>query len=309
MSNSKKDNQEVFSKVSINWYPGHMAKTKRQIIEDLKLIDIVVELIDSRIPISSRNPDIQNITKNKKKVIVLNKSDLSDLNETNKWVNYFKRQGIPAIITDANSGKGIQDVIKTIEDMMKGDLEKLADKGRVGRTIRIMVLGIPNVGKSSFINRIAKKSTLEVANRPGVTRSKQWIRVNDKIELLDTPGVLWPKFESEKVALNLAYTGTIKDDNLEKVEIAFNLISYLLKNYRKNVLDRYSLEKELVEEILNRTEFPENENIYEIMQIIAKKRGAIISGGRIDDEKVANIIIDDYRSGKLGKITLEKAKE
>ncbi len=302
-------NNENSKKTNINWYPGHMAKTRRQIIEDLKLIDIVVELIDSRIPISSRNPDIKNITKNKKKVIVLNKSDLADMNETNKWVNYFKNQGIPAVITDSNSGKGIQEVIKSIEDIMQTELEQLANKGRVGRTIRIMVLGIPNVGKSSFINRIAKKTSLEVGNRPGVTRSKQWIRVSDKIELLDTPGVLWPKFESEEVALNLAYTGTIKDDVIEKVEVAFNLLKYLLENYRSNVLDRYSLDNKEIEEILNREDYPENENIYEIMQLIGKKRGAIVSGGRIDDIKVANIIIDDYRSGKFGKITLEKVRK
>lgn len=302
-------NNENSKKTNINWYPGHMAKTRRQIIEDLKLIDIVVELIDSRIPISSRNPDIKNITKNKKKVIVLNKSDLADMNETNKWVNYFKNQGIPAVITDSNSGKGIQEVIKSIEDIMQTELEQLANKGRVGRTIRIMVLGIPNVGKSSFINRIAKKTSLEVGNRPGVTRSKQWIRVSDKIELLDTPGVLWPKFESEEVALNLAYTGTIKDDVIEKVEVAFNLLKYLLGNYRSNVIDRYSLDNKEIEEILNREEYPENENIYEIMQLIGKKRGAIVSGGRIDDTKVSNIIIDDYRSGRFGKITLEKVSK
>lgn len=301
------DNQQ--NSTNINWYPGHMAKTKRQIIEDLKLIDVVVELIDSRIPISSRNPDIRNITKNKKKIIVLNKSDLADLNETKKWVNYFNDNGIPAVITDSNSGKGIQDVIEEIENIMKPELERLADKGRVGRTIRVMVLGIPNVGKSSFINRIAKKNTLEVGNKPGVTRSKQWMRVNDKIELLDTPGVLWPKFESEQVALNLAYTGTIKDDIIEKVEIAFNLLKYLLENYRKNIIDRYSIDNDTIEKILNREEYAENENIYEIMQLLGKKRGAIVSGGRVDDEKISNIIIDDYRRGKLGKITLEKVKD
>lgn len=305
----EKDEKKSCLSAPISWYPGHMAKTRRQIIEDLKLIDIVVELIDSRIPISSRNPDIKNITKNKKKVIVLNKSDLADMNETNKWVNYFKNQGVSAVITDSNSGKGIQDVIKTIENIMQTELEQLANKGRVGRTIRIMVLGIPNVGKSSFINRIAKKTSLEVGNRPGVTRNKQWIRVSDKIELLDTPGVLWPKFESEEVALNLAYTGTIKDDVIEKVEVAFNLLKYLLGNYRSNVIDRYSLDNKEIEEILNREEYPENENIYEIMQLIGKKRGAIVSGGRIDDTKVANIIIDDYRSGRFGKITLEKVSK
>ena len=190
---------------------------------------------------------------------------------------------------------------------MQEELKKLADKGRVGRTIRIMVLGIPNVGKSSFINRIAKKNSLIVGNKPGVTRAKQWIRVSDKIELLDTPGVLWPKFESEQVALNLAFTGTIKDDVIEKTEVAFQLLKYLLNNYQENVLERYDLKRETIESILSQYQ-AENENIYEVMQLIGKKRGAIVSGGNIDDEKTANIIIDDYRTGKLGKITLEKVK-
>ncbi|HIU51272.1 MAG TPA: ribosome biogenesis GTPase YlqF, partial [Candidatus Merdicola faecigallinarum] len=274
----------------------------------LKLIDVVIELVDSRIPISSRNPDIKNMTKGKKKVIVFNKSDLADQKETLKWVQFYKKQGIPAVITDSNSGRGIQDVIKEVEKLMEEEIQKNIEKGRVGRKIRVMVLGIPNVGKSSFINRIVKKNSLAVGNRPGVTREKQWIRVNEKIELLDTPGVLWPKFESEEVALNLAYTGTIKDDILEKVEIAFQLLRYLLYHYQENVTNRYSISKEEITSILEK-EQEENVNIYEIMQLIGRKRGAIVSGGRVDDEKVANLLIDDYRTGKLGKITLEKVKE
>lgn len=300
------DNQQ--NQMNINWYPGHMAKTKREIIQELKLIDVVIELVDSRIPISSRNPDIKNMTKGKKKVIVFNKSDLADQKETLKWVQFYKKQGIPTVITDSNSGRGIQDVIKEVEKLMEEEIQKNIEKGRVGRKIRVMVLGIPNVGKSSFINRIVKKNSLAVGNRPGVTREKQWIRVNEKIELLDTPGVLWPKFESEEVALNLAYTGTIKDDILEKVEIAFQLLRYLLYHYQENVTNRYSISKEEITSILEK-EQEENVNIYEIMQLIGRKRGAIVSGGRVDDEKVANLLIDDYRTGKLGKITLEKVKE
>lgn len=299
--------EKSFTSVGINWYPGHMAKTRRQIIEDMKLIDVVVELIDARIPISSRNPDINEIVGDKKRVIALNKSDLADKEATQKWIDYYKANKFNAVITNSNSGSGVQNVIKEIEKMMEEDLNKQAQKGRVGRTIRIMVLGIPNVGKSSFINRIAKKTSLEVGNKPGVTRKKQWIRVNNKIELLDTPGVLWPKFESYEVALNLAYTGTIKDDVLEKTEIGFQLLKYLLNNYKKNVSERYNIDEKRIEECLSR-ERPENENIYEIMQTIGKKRGAIISGGNIDDEKTANIILDDFRSGKLGKITLERVK-
>ena len=284
-----------------------MAKTKRQIIEELRLIDIVVELVDARIPIASRNPDIAEITKNKKRVIVLNKSDLADENESKKWVDYFEKQGISAVITDSNTGKGVQNVIKEIENLMSEELTKMSGKGRIGKSIRIMVLGIPNVGKSSFINRIAGKSSLIVGNKPGVTRAKQWIRVNDKIELLDTPGVLWPKFESEEVALNLAYTGSIKDDVLEKVEVAYQLLKYLLENYREKLEKRYGLDSENINQILMQ-EQPENFNIYEVMQLIGKKRGAIVSGGNVDDEKVANIILDDFRSGRIGKITLEKVK-
>ena len=295
-------------KTNINWYPGHMAKTKKQIEENLKLIDVVVELIDSRIPISSQNPDIVALTKNKKKIIILNKCDLSDEKQNNLWIEYFKRKGIPTILTDSNTGRGIQDAVKTIENIMEDDLNKLAKKGRVGRKIRVMVLGIPNVGKSSFINRVAKKTSTQVANKPGVTRKNQWIRINENIELLDTPGVLWPKFESNEVALNLAFTGTIKDNILEITDIAYYLTKYLLENYRRNLCERYKLDETEVEKILNRDE-PENINIYDIMLLIGRKRGTIMSGGNVDEEKIARIIIDEFRNGIIGKITLERREE
>ena len=291
---------------NINWYPGHMAKTKRQIQEDLKLIDVVVELLDSRIPISSRNPDINTLVQGKKKIIVLNKSDLADEKETIRWVEYFKAQKIPAVITDANSGKGIKEVIKQAELIMKDELDKKEEKGRTGRKIRIMILGIPNVGKSSFINRLANKNSLEVGNKPGVTRKKQWIKISNSIELLDTPGVLWPKFESDGVALNLAYTGTIKDDVLEKTDVAFYFLKYMLENEIDKLVARYNLSKqELLNSLENQTR-PENEIIYDIMLQIGKLRGAVVSGGNVDDVKTANIILEDFRSGKLGRITLEK---
>ena len=292
------------NKTKINWYPGHMAKTKRKIKEDLKLIDVVVELLDSRIPISSQNPDIAEITKGKKKIIILNKSDLSDEAQNKKWIEFFKKQGTPAILTDANTGRGIKEVIKMIEYIMKEDLEKLAQKGRVGRKIRVMILGIPNVGKSSLINRIAKKGAVQVANKPGVTRQNQWIRINENIELLDTPGVLWPKFESQEVALNLAFTGTIKDNILEKQEIAYFLVKFLLENYREELFERYKLSEKEVNEILSR-EKPENVNIYDVLLLIGRKRGAIKAGGNIDEEKTAGIILDEFRSGTIGKITIE----
>lgn len=295
--------------MNINWYPGHMAKTRKQIQEDLKLIDIVVELLDSRIPISSRNPDINNIIEGKKRIVVLNKSDLADEKETLKWLEYFKINKISAVITDANTGKGLKEVIKKAEEMMKDELDKKEAKGRIGRRIRIMILGIPNVGKSSFINRLANKKSLEVGNKPGVTKKKQWIKISNSIELLDTPGVLWPKFENEEVALNLAYTGTIKDDVLEKTEVAFNFLKHMLKKEIDKLVKRYNLNKEEILNLLKDENRAENEIIYDIMLQIGKTRGAVISGGNVDDIKTANIILEDFRSGKLGKITLEKVQK
>ena len=297
-------NKENVGKTNINWYPGHMAKTRREIIQDLRIIDIVIELLDARIPIASQNPDIAKLIKGKKKIVVLNKCDLADEKENQRWVSYFENKNIPAALVDANSGKGIDNCIKKIEKLMEEIQTKQAEKGRVGRKIKAMILGIPNVGKSSFINRIAKRTAAEVGNKPGVTKQKQWIRINEKIELLDTPGVLWPKFESEDVALKLAFTGTIKETVLEKTEVAYELVKFLLNNEREKLCNRYGLSNEYIEEVLNRDN-PENFNIYEIMLEIGRKRGCIVSGGNIDDEKTAKIILDDFKNGKIGKITLE----
>ena len=300
-------NNENTTKTNINWYPGHMAKTKKQIIEDLKLIDVVVELLDARIPMSSQNPDLQQIAKDKERIIALNKCDLADEVENKKWVSYFEKNGIKAILTDANSGAGINEVTRQIENLMKDENQKNAAKGRIGKSIRVMILGIPNVGKSSFINRISKKTSAGVGNKPGFTKQKQWIRLSNNIELLDTPGVLWPKFENEKVALNLAFTGTIKDDILEKTEIAFYLLKFLLENYKENVTRRYKISNEEFENIVENHQNP-NEQIMDIFRLIGKRRGAIVSGGNVDEEKVANLLLDDFRTGKLGKISLEKVK-
>ena len=291
-------------RMNINWYPGHMAKTRRQIEEDLKIIDIIIELLDARIPVSSQNPNIADITKGKKKIIVLNKCDLADEKQNQLWLQYFEKKGITAVLTDSNSGKGIEQCIRKIENIMNEDLQKQSDKGRVGRKIRAMILGIPNVGKSSFINRISKRTTAGVGNKPGVTKQKQWIRINDKIELLDTPGVLWPKFESEEVALHLAFTGTIKENILERVDIAYYLTKFLIENNQTKLCERYQIEKEWMEQKLSQ-EHLENENIYEIMLEIGKKRGCIISGGRIDEEKTARILLDEFKNGVIGKITIE----
>ncbi len=292
-------------KTNINWYPGHMAKTKKQIIEDLKLVDVVVEILDARIPISSRNPDLEELIKNKTRLIVLNKSDLADEKQNKLWIDYFDNIGMPAVLVNSNNGEGINLTLNKIEDIYQKQQEKFTNKGRIGKSIRVMVLGIPNVGKSSFINRISKRNATEVGNKPGVTRRKQWIRINNNIELLDTPGVLWPKLNNEKVAMNLAFTGTIKDDVLVTLEIGFYLLKLLLKNHLDRVLKRYNLNKDIVIEILD-SEKEENEKTLEIMYLIGKNRGALISGGNIDEEKTAKIILEDFRNGKMGRITLDE---
>lgn len=289
--------------MNINWYPGHMFKTKKQIQADLKLIDVVIEILDARVPRSSQNPDIAELIKNKKRIILLNKSDLSDETENKKWEKHFNQKGIPVIRTNANTGIGIKETINAIEKIMEKDLAEYAKKGRIGKTIRVMILGIPNVGKSSLINKITKKNSAQVGNRPGVTKQKQWVKLNNKIELLDTPGVLWPKFSSQETALNLSYVGTIKDENLQITEIAYNLLKYLYNNYLDKLKERYKISEEEINTM------DSDNKIIDLLEKIARKRGAIRAGNMIDDEKVSRIILDDFRSGKIGKITLEKCEE
>ena len=291
----------------INWFPGHMAKTLRQIEADLKLVDLVIELLDARIPISSQNPETKKLMADKKRIVILNKSDLADEKENIKWVNKFESQNIPAILCNSNTGEGIQKITSRIEKLMEEEKQKAEAKGRIGKIIRVMIIGVPNVGKSSLINRMAQKTSAQVGNRPGVTRQKQWIRLSNNIELLDTPGVLWPRLDNQKVALNLAYTGTIKNEVLEEQDVAYNLLKYLIEEYRQNVIQRYALREDIIDAILHNKELEENEQIVEIMNYIGEKRGAIAKGNRIDLEKVSRIILDDFRSGNLGKITLEKA--
>ena len=281
-----------------------MAKTKREIIEDLKLIDVVVEILDARIPVASQNPDIGKCIEGKQKLFVLNKCDLASESENKKWIQYFEKKGIPAVLVDSNSGKGIDNSLKRINSIYNENFEKYANKGRIGKSIRVMILGIPNVGKSSFINRVTKKNSMQVGNKPGVTRQKQWVRISENIELLDTPGVLWPKFENEEVGLKLAYTGTIKDDVLQTIEIGFSLLKYLISSYKENLIERYKLDENKIDEILE-NDIEENEKALEIMDEIGRRRGALMSGGYIDQEKVAKIILDDFRAGRLGRITLE----
>ena len=297
--------KKVFLRLRLTGTHGHMAKAKRIISEDLKIIDLVIEVIDARIPISSRNPDLNEIVKNKKKIIILNKSDIADEKQTQKWKDKLTKDNVIAISNNSLNNKKNNEIISTIEKMMKEETEKGLQKGRVGRTIRVMILGIPNVGKSSIINRLANRNTQTVGNKPGVTVKNQWIRIGNNIELLDTPGVLWPKFENEKIALNLAFTGTIKDEILDNLEIAYELLKFLLENYKENLIQTYKITEGDIDELLNNEGQAENENIMDVMRLIGRKRGAIISGGNIDENKTANILIKDFRDAKIGRITLE----
>ena len=283
-----------------------MKKALNQIEVDLKLVDLVIELLDARIPISSQKKKKKKLIADKKRIVILNKSDLADEKENIKWVNKFESQNIPAILCNSNTGEGIQKITSRIEKLMEEEKQKAEAKGRIGKIIRVMIIGVPNVGKSSLINRMAQKTSAQVGNKPGVTKQKQWIRLSNNIELLDTPGVLWPRLDNQKVALNLAYTGTIKNEVLDDQDVAYNLLKYLIEEYRQNVIQRYVLREDIIDAILHNKELEENEQIVEIMNYIGEKRGAIAKGNSIDLEKVSRIILDDFRSGNLGKITLEK---
>lgn len=298
------DNRQ--NSTNINWYPGHMAKTKQQIKEDLNLIDVVVEILDARIPISSQNPDIKEIVKNKKRIIILNKSDLANKEENLKWIKYFKEQGISAVLTNANNGIGINELLSTIENLMKEEIEKQIAKGRIGKTIKVMILGIPNVGKSSLINKITSKKSAQVGNKPGVTKQKQWVKLNNKIDLLDTPGVLWPKFGNKEVALNLSYTGAIKDENLEITEIVYELLKVLKEKYMSNLMQRYKFTLEEYNKLCNENVNETTDEIICLMELIARKRGTIKQGNVLDIDKICGIILDEFRNGTIGNITLEK---
>ena len=282
---------------NINWYPGHMAKARREIDESIKLVDVVIEIIDARIPVSSRNPILNEIIGDKPRIIVLNKSDLADNTQNQKWVQNFKKNNQIAIVVESNSGKGVKDVAEAAYNLMQEKINKQIEKGRTGASIKLMVVGIPNVGKSTFINKIAGKQSAEVGNKPGVTKKNQWVRLNEKLQLLDTPGVLWPKFDDAKTARHLAYIGTIKDTIIDIEELALNLIEELLENYKKNLFSRYKIADDF-----------EYEMPYEVMDEIGRKRGCLVRGGEVDYTKVANIVLDEFRSGKLGNITLEEIK-
>lgn len=280
---------------SIQWFPGHMAKTRRMITANLKLVDAVVEIVDARIPMSSRNPDLNKLISGKPRVVILNKCDEADSRVTDKWLSYYKSQGIYAMAADCRSGKGIKNFVPMIKEVLKELLEKRRAKGIIGAPLHLMIVGIPNVGKSSFINRMAKSKKTKVEDRPGVTREKQWVKIDDEIELLDMPGVLWPKFEDKEVGEKLAFTGAVKDDILDIEFLASRLLYFLCENsYKENIVSRYGIE------------ISDNDEGYEILEKIGRKRGMLISGGEVNTERAAITVLDEFRSGKLGKITLEE---
>ncbi|MBR6696201.1 MAG: ribosome biogenesis GTPase YlqF [Oscillospiraceae bacterium] len=280
---------------SIQWFPGHMAKTRRMITANLKMVDAVVEITDARIPQSSRNPDLNNLISGKPRVILLNKCDEADDKTTEKWLNYYKSQGIYAMAADCRSGKGLKNFVPMIKEVLKDLLERRKAKGIIGAPLHLMIVGIPNVGKSSFINRMAKSKKTKVEDRPGVTREKQWVKIDEEIELLDMPGVLWPKFEDKLVGEKLAFTGAVKDDILDIELLASRLLSFLCENsYKDKVISRYNIE------------ISDEDEGYEILEKVGRKRGMLISGGEVNTERAAITVLDEFRSGKLGKITLEE---
>lgn len=279
----------------IQWFPGHMAKTRRMIKESIKLCDCVVEIVDARCPQSSRNPELGQLTGGKKILLVINKSDIADPNETQKWIKRFEREGVRAISVCCNDAKGLAKIFDEIRFMLKDKIERDKQRGLVNKPIRAMVCGIPNVGKSSFINKLYGKTVAQKGDRPGVTRGKQWITLKNGMEFLDTPGILWPKFEDRDVALRLAYTGAIKDDVLDCEELCANLCSFLMENYPDKLTERYKIEKE------------DSLTGFQILEKICRKRGFIVRGGEVDTLRGANVILDEFRSAKLGKITIEKA--
>ena len=281
--------------MNVQWYPGHMTKAKRQMQEDLKLIDLIIELVDARVPISSRNPDIDSLGQNKARLILLNKADLADERQNEAWKEYFQNRGFHVVKVDSRSGAGMKQVHAMIQEACRDKIERDKKRGIKNRPVRAMVAGIPNVGKSTFINSFAGKACTKTGNKPGVTRGKQWIRLNKNVELLDTPGILWPKFDDQKVGERLACIGSIKDDLLNMEELALILITYLKERYPGALEKRYGVS--------------EGGEALAVMEEIAKVRGCVKKGDELDYAKTAGIIFDDFRSGKTGRITLEWAEQ
>lgn len=278
--------------MKIQWYPGHMVKTKREIQESLKLIDVIIELVDARIPLSSKNPDIDSLINNKPKIILLNKCELAEENVNDMWSAKYKKEGYGSLSIDSMSGKNFNKIQVILKETVKEKFERMSAKGIIGRPIRAMVVGIPNVGKSSFINKIASRQSAKTGDKPGVTRSRQWIKASKELELLDTPGILWPKFDDENVALHLAYTRAIKDEIIDTEELALKFLEEMATLKPETLTARYSIDTD--------------KTPLDLMEDIGRRRGCVISGGQIDYLRTSNIILDDYRNGKLGKISIER---
>ena len=273
------------------WYPGHMTKAKRMMQENIKLIDLVIELVDARIPVSSRNPEIDDLGKNKARLILLNKSDLAEDKWNDAWAEYFKGKGYSVVKVNSKKGGGIKSIQGVIQEACKEKIERDRKRGILNRPVRAMVVGIPNVGKSTFINALAGKACTKTGNKPGVTKGKQWIRLNKNVELLDTPGRLWPKFEDQTVGLRLAFIGSIKDEILNSEELAMELIGFLKQSYPGILKGKYQIE--------------ESEDHFECLRNIAESRHCLVKGSELDTEKAARLLLDDFRNGRIGKITLE----
>ena len=283
--------------MNIQWYPGHMTKTRRQIQADLKLVDLVAEIIDARIPISSRNPDIDEIVGDKPRLIILNRADQADPAMNKVWGDWFRQRGWWVMETNARDGKGVNQFSAAIKSALKDKIEQWKAKGLVGRPVRAMVVGVANVGKSTFINQVAKKKSAKAGNKPGVTRGKQWVNVDPGLDLLDTPGILWPKFEDEITGMHLAFTGAVKDEIMDRETLACHLMEILGARYPQAITDRYKVEPQ-----------PGLAG-WELLEACGRKRGFLISGGEVDTERMARVLLEEYRSGKLGNFTLETPQE
>ncbi len=280
--------------MNIQWYPGHMTKAKRAMKEDIKLIDLIIELVDARVPLSSRNPDIDDLGMNKARIVLLNKSDLADERFNKAWTEYFEAQGFHVLKVNSKSGSGLKQINGIVQEACKEKIERDRRRGILNRPVRAMVVGIPNVGKSTFINSFAGKACAKTGNKPGVTKGNQWIRLNKSLELLDTPGILWPRFEDQKVGVKLAMIGSINDQILNKDELAIELIRFLNRDYPNVLLNRYGIEVD---------------NEFKILEEVAKARSCLAKGGEFDLIKASNLLIDDFRNGKLGRMTLEFPKK
>ena len=287
--------------MNIQWYPGHMTKTRRQIEGDLKLVDVVVEIIDARIPSSSRNPDIDAICAGKPRLIVLNRADQADPAQNKAWGAFFRSQGRSVLETDARSGRGVNQFSAVVQGVLRGQIARWREKGQVGRPVRAMVVGVPNVGKSTFINKVAKKKSAKAGDRPGVTRGKQWVHVDQGLDLLDTPGILWPKFEDEATGMNLAFTGAVKDEIMDVETLGCHFMALLGERYPQALMEGYKLP-----EVPGREEGEGDVAWgYRLLQACAAKRGMRVSGGELDTERMARVLLDEYRGSKLGRFTLE----